>query len=54
MGWVDLPVGLGWVVLGRDFSVFSGWVMGSTVPKVQYFSWVLNRRAETAVNLVFN
>jgi len=28
MGWVDLWVGLGWVRLGRDFSVFGGlgWV----------------------------
>ena len=24
MGWVDPWVGLGWVALGRDFSVFGG------------------------------
>ena len=35
MGWVDPWVGLGWVGLGRDFSVFGGlgWV-GSTIAKV--------------------
>ena len=35
MGWVDPWVGLGWVGLGRDFSVFGGlgWV-GSTTAKV--------------------
>jgi len=26
MGWVDPWVGLGWVELGRDFSVLVGWV----------------------------
>jgi len=35
MGWVDPWVGLAWVVLGRDHSVFGGfgWV-GSTIAKV--------------------
>ena len=38
MGWDDQWVGLGWVGLGRDFSVFGGlcWV-GSTVAKVLKF-----------------
>ena len=35
MCWVDLWVGLGWIGLGQDFSVFGGlsWV-GSTVAEV--------------------
>jgi len=38
MGWVDPSVGLVWVGLGRDFSVFGGlgWV-GSTTAKVLKF-----------------
>jgi len=39
MGWVDPWVGMGWVALGRDFSVFSGlgW-FGSTTAEVLKFS----------------
>jgi len=42
MGWVDPWVGLGWVGLGRDFSVFGGlgWV-GSTTAKVQKFERII-------------
>ena len=42
MGWVDPWVGLGWVGLGQDFSVFGGfgWV-GSTTAKVLTIWWHL-------------
>ena len=35
MSWVDPWVGLGWVGLGRDFSVVGGLVwVGSTIEKI--------------------
>jgi len=34
MGWVDPWVGLGWVGLGRDFSVLVGWVWLSKGNKI--------------------
>ena len=38
MGWVDPWVGLGWVGLGRDFSVFGGLgLVLSTIAKVLKF-----------------
>ena len=38
MGWVDPWVELGWIGLGRDFSVFGGLVwVGSTIAKVLKF-----------------
>jgi len=42
MGWVDPWVGLGWVGLGRDFSVFGrlGWV-GPTTEKVLKFERIM-------------
>jgi len=45
MGWVDPWVGLGWVRLGRDFSVFGGfgWV-GSTTAKVQKIERIILMR----------
>jgi len=44
MGWVDLWVGLGWVGLGRDFSVFGGlvWVESIRAKVLNFFERIMS------------